>query len=93
MITRRKSPGSRRASVSSLIIATMATVGWMGCGFVAAGFNYAYFQRRFPDLADQNRRKDSGEALIAVLIGPIALLGEIAGDRTRHGWLFPGSKP
>lgn len=66
---------------------------WVACGVAEAGFNYAYFQRQFPAIADGMRRPDVKVSLIFSLLGPIALVATLIAGGHKHGWLFPGSRP
>lgn len=56
---------------------------WLVCGFVAAGFDYAYFMGRFGG----NPRQRAGESLVLVLGGPIALVVTfLLSGFGMHGW-------
>lgn len=48
---------------------------WLCCGFFAACILYAHMQDSFPESAEDDRRTDSGMALLlGLLCGPTALL-------------------
>ncbi len=49
-------------------------VVWVMCGFLSYGMVLAYFQRRWPTLADEERDKDRRFALLCALTGPINLM-------------------
>lgn len=66
---------------------------WVACGVAEAGFNYAYFQRCFPAIADEMRQHDIKSSWLFSLFGPLALLASILSGMHKHGWLFPGSRP
>ena len=70
---------------------------WLMLGFIAAGWRYAYFQRRYVELADRHRAADTYEAWLAVLGGLVSfltcLLTYSGGRMYCHGWLLPGRKP
>lgn len=67
---------------------------WLACGFYASGVYYAYFQRQWPTIADEERPEDTGGAVIFVLLGPIgALISTFMSGFLKHGWLLPGRKP
>ena len=75
--------------MSYLVISSL----WAAAGFVDAGFSYAYLQREYPRIAEVSRTSDTIICWLFVLFGPGSLLVSFLFGWTRHGWLFPGSKP
>lgn len=66
---------------TALIIA-----GWVLCGFFAYGRTLAYFQKAFPELANQDRETDRNCALIMAFMGPIGLMTGLM--LSRHGFMW-----
>ena len=56
------------------ILPIVVFVLWPICGVIAAGVEFAIYQRSFPSVAEKYRNKDLCEAYKAVPLGPIALL-------------------
>jgi hypothetical protein len=68
-------------------------IGWLACGFAAAGIEYAYMQASYPKLADEARREDAGYAVMMGLGGPAGLIvAYLFSGFAEHGWKFPGTK-
>jgi hypothetical protein len=64
---------------------------WILCGIVAAGIHYAYFQRRFPSLANEMRERDILHAYSWAIYGPVGLIVSLClSERLRYGWCWPG---
>jgi hypothetical protein len=75
----------------------------LGCAIVyvasfgiIAGWYYAMVQEVFPREAEQDRRKDAGDAvlngLVFALVGPPGvLLAFWLSGWAHHGWRFPGA--
>ena len=59
---------------------------WFVCGFISAGFEFAYFQGEWPEIAEMDLKKDSEQALIALLCGPGALICTLSCRRYKYGW-------
>jgi hypothetical protein len=61
------------------MIRFLLVVGWIVCGAFAYAIRFAYFQRKYPTLAQKDRRiDDMGAAMLFGLIfGPIALVIEL----------------
>lgn len=63
--------------------------------FIAAGWDFAYYQREWPTLAEKHRERDATEAICASLALAIVLpvFGLIMVHNltnfARHGWKFP----
>ena len=71
------------------IYIVLALAAWFGCGLLSAGFTFAYFQRKYPYLAERDRRKDMGFAQADILFGPIALLVTWDMCCFRYRWMRP----
>jgi hypothetical protein len=50
---------------------------WLACGIVNYGLMFAYFQRKFPSIADEQYWSDVTFATTAVVTGPICLLASL----------------
>ena len=60
------------------LIAALIAAGWLGSAALSYGIMFAYFQRKWPTLADEDYRSDmGGTAGFSLLGGPIALLVSI----------------
>jgi hypothetical protein len=80
--------------MSDEVYVLVFAVLWLACGLAAAGMIYAHVQRRWPSVADEDRREDAEYAVAFGLFGPIALvIIFLMTGFAKHGWLFPGSKP
>lgn len=66
---------------------------WVACGVVAAGFDNAYFQRKYPSLC--NGRQDLGESMWLTIGGPLSLLTAFLNTGFgEYGWsLSPEANP
>ncbi|MDQ3920639.1 MAG: hypothetical protein M3348_19435 [Acidobacteriota bacterium] len=47
---------------------------WIGCGLVARAMLFAFFQKTFPELADEHREEDWWRATLLITVGPVTLL-------------------
>jgi hypothetical protein len=66
---------------------------WLVSGFLSSGVFYAHFQRKFPSIADDNRREDAAAGVFFGLVfGPIGLfLSLFLSGFLKHGWALPGT--
>jgi hypothetical protein len=65
---------------------------WIALGVVGAGFDNAYFQRRYSDIC--HGRQDLGNASIGVVFGPLNLLKFPLSGFGEYGWsLSPAANP
>ena len=71
-----------------MLILIICVAAWIACGVVAAGFNFAYFQRKWPEQAERDSHSDFWDAiLIGLFSGPVGLVVEvISPDCGRYGW-------
>lgn len=62
--------------------------GWIACGIACAGFNFAYFQGKWPTLAAAHYCEDLSLAIgLGLIFGPIGLVCElIHGGLGQYGW-------
>lgn len=65
---------------------------WLLCGVIAAGHDFATFQRRYPNLRKHDFEKDKSGAVTALVFGPISLSVGFFMHGTVNGWLWPWSK-
>lgn len=47
-------------------------IAWLCCGLIGAGFDNAYFQRKWPEQC--NGRQDLGKSMIGIIGGPVYLM-------------------
>ena len=58
---------------------------WLFCGFIGAGFDYAYFKGKYPSQHDT--REAIGESLCTVFLGPINMILSFLNSRFgKYGW-------
>jgi len=50
-----------------------AVVIWVICGVLAYGICFGYLQRKFPDIAEEEYRRDMGTSVLFGFGGPITL--------------------
>jgi len=58
-------------------ILIIVLIVWAPCSVLTYGLYFAHFQRKFPNLAEDDYQKDRRNARIAALFGPIGLLVEL----------------
>jgi len=56
-----------------IISVILFAVFWVACGVLSYGFNFAFYQRRFFRIAQENYRKDQFFCSLASLFGPVSL--------------------
>lgn len=61
---------------------------WIVCGVLAYGFDFAYWQRHYPSLADRDRKADRFNALMTGCLGPIGLIAIFLQGGHKHGMKF-----
>lgn len=59
-------------------------VAWLACGVIGAGFNNAYFQRKWPDQC--NGRQDLAHSFIGIVFGPANLFNYLVSGFGEYGW-------
>jgi len=47
---------------------------WIVCGIIAYGIDFAYLQRCYPSIAEQDYKKDRIACLVFAFLGPIDLI-------------------
>lgn len=69
---------------------------WLATGILSIGFDFAYFQRKYPSLRKQQFAWDQQSCLIAILGGPFGILIVffLPGNNPAkfYGWLWPWSE-
>jgi hypothetical protein len=71
----------------------LAVVGWLGCGFVGVGFEYASLVRTYGGGRVQERENAGFTLVMGLLDGPAWLLITfMCGGFGAHGWLMPGRR-
>ena len=58
------------------------------CSVLAFGLTFAYFQRRWPTIAEEQYTKDRAFAFFLSLYGPIALIVVLYRGRLKYGIKF-----
>lgn len=63
-------------------------VFWLLCGLLEAGMNFAYFQDKYPNHAERDKREDLGDALLmGLMYGPIgATIEFFESGFAEYGW-------
>jgi hypothetical protein len=81
------------------MIIALIIIGWFGCGFLAAGFIFAFFQKKFYLIAKECRVGDFVFSLFLVIFGPLYLIGTIISlwslntvEVVGHGWGNKGAE-
>lgn len=59
---------------------------WLICGILAYGLTFAYFQRRWPTLAEEGYWSDFSLALLMGAIGPFGIGMNLLMGRVRYGF-------
>ena len=63
---------------------------WLACGYLGAGWWYAYLVLEFPTLSEICRDRNTFEFWRAFALGPVGLLPILVVPRWRkHGRLYP----
>jgi hypothetical protein len=70
------------------IAAILGVLAWVACGVLAYGLYFAYFQRKWPSLAEEHYDTDRGRARWWLIGGPLALLGALIAGGTEYGLKF-----
>lgn len=55
-------------------IATITAVIWIACAILNFGIMFAFFQRKWPILAEEDYQRDYAMCAIFSILGPISLL-------------------
>lgn len=61
---------------------------WIACGILAYGMDLAYFQRKFPAIAEESYRQDRINALVPALSGPIGLSVTWMCTKAEYGLMY-----
>ena len=64
---------------------------WLLCGFIASGFTFAYFQRKYAIVRQSQFVSDQMFSLVCYVFGPVALFVDYFGYSS-YGWLNPWGK-
>ena len=75
-----------------MIIALTIVIVWVACGIYACGSWFAYFQNKYPDIAEVHYDDDRRGAFIAFAWGPIAAIVEATHAGFKYGWRWPKGK-
>lgn len=67
-------------------------VFWLLCGFLAAIYNFAYYQRKWPRLRKSGYHADAIGAIALIPFGFAALLSTVLLAHCTRGVLIPYSK-
>ena len=65
---------------------------WFACGFVAAGYTFAYFQRKYPVNRREHFEHDKKIATSDLLLGPVSFFEFFRVRHYGYGWLNPWGK-
>lgn len=61
---------------------------WVGCSFFSYGMIFAYFQRKYPTIADSQYKEYQLFAIVFSIFGPIAFLVCLIGGYGSYGLKF-----
>jgi hypothetical protein len=64
---------------------------WLGCGFIGAGFWFAYLQRKYQVLRSDDFYSDREAAILGVFFGPFVTICSLL-MYSAYGWLWPWGK-
>lgn len=67
------------------IIIILAILDWLLCGVIAFGFYFAYFQNKYPEIAEETRAGDYENGIMLSLCGPMSLIATLIECRG-YGW-------
>lgn len=70
-------------------IVFLLAVIWFGCGYLAAGYVFAYFQREYEPIAADNLKNDTDIFVFAFVFGVVSLVALSTDDWRKHGRLYP----
>jgi len=59
---------------------------WVICGVIHYGVVFAYLQKEYPFIAENNLKADRRFALVTSLFGPIALIVDAISGSFKHGF-------
>lgn len=65
---------------------------WFSFGILAAGYTFAYFQRKYQDKRKRDFFLDKKLVTTDLLMGPVSLLSFLSVRRYGYGWLNPWGK-
>lgn len=75
-----------------MFIAIAFAAVWLTLGVLAAGWTFAFFQRKYQHYSNEDWfYEDRRFATAAMFLGPFALLATLIVCGTRYGWLWPYS--
>lgn len=69
-------------------MAAIFIIGWILLGLIGSGFMFAYFQDKYPDLAEDDFADDLISSLVLAITGPVNLIISIIWISTHgyYGW-------
>lgn len=60
---------------------------WLICGFITYGTTFAYFQSKYPLVAEEQYREDIGDSIFFSLFGPFGLIvSSLLSGFWEYGW-------
>ena len=81
-----ESDGREIRGVKDMIWVIGLSVFWVVCGILNYGFEVAYFQGEWPEIAQMHKVEDRVSAIMASLFGPFALFAHAIVCDFRHGF-------
>lgn len=67
-------------------------IGWVVCGYLAAGLSFAFFQKKYPSIAAEHRASDVRQCVLVFFVGPAGLIAALFTCGIKHGLLYPWTK-
>lgn len=71
---------------------TFGGVLWIACSVLEYGLYFAYYQRKWPSIANENRLSDRFLAALIALIGPIGLLATLITGQFGYGLQYRNNR-
>jgi len=63
-------------------------LAWIICSILAYGFEFAYWQKKYPDYAKRDYQRDKDNAMLHSVLGPIWIVIILFFDMHKHGLKF-----
>lgn len=70
------------------LVLIVLMVVWAVCGYFAYGFSFAYYQKEYPEIANESRDDDKKYALKFSFLGVVALIVAYVSGQTKYGRMY-----
>lgn len=61
---------------------------WIICGVISYGLNFAYYQKEWPNIAEEDYRLHKIMCLLFAIFGPIILIDTLIRKKYKWGFMF-----